>query len=66
MAFPSVQVSTPGQGFGGGVKGGKKGLGEPADSQLFSSLMAQYASVPGTEKKADPPALERALTGPFL
>ena len=62
MAFPSVQVSTPGQGFGGGVKGGKKGLGEPADSQLFSSLMAQYASVPGTEKKADPPALERALT----
>ena len=60
-AFPSVQVSTPGQGFGDGVKGGKKGLGEPADPQLFSSLMAQYASVPGTEREAEPPALERVF-----
>ena len=60
-AFPSVQVSTPGQGFGDGVKGGKKGLGEPADPQLFSSLMAQYASVPGMEREAEPPALERVF-----
>ena len=60
-AFPSVQVSTPGQGFGDVVKGGKKGLGEPADPQLFSSLMAQYASVPGMEREAEPPALERVF-----
>ena len=60
-AFPSVQVSTPGQGFGGEVKGGKKGLDEPSDPQLFSSLMAQYASVPGTEREAEPPALERVF-----
>lgn len=64
-AFPFVQVSTPGQGFGDGVKGGKKGLNESPDPQLFSSLMAQYASaspsVPGTEREAEPPALERVF-----
>ena len=60
-AFPSVQVSTPGQEFGGEVKGGKKGLDEPSDPQLFSNLMAQYASVPMTEKEAKPPALERVF-----
>ena len=60
-AFPFVQVSTPGQGFGDGVKGGKKGLDEPADPQLFSSLMAQYASVPGAEREVEPPALERVF-----
>ena len=60
-AFPFVQVSTPGQGFGDGVKGGKKGLNESPDPQLFSNLMAQYASVPMTEKEAKPPALERVF-----
>jgi len=43
------------------VKGGKKGLDEPADPQLFSSLMAQYASVPGAEREVEPPALERVF-----
>lgn len=47
------------------MKGGKKGLNESPDPQLFSSLMAQYASAslsaPGAEKEAEPPVLERVF-----
>ena len=52
-ALPFVQVGTPEQGFGGGLKGGRKGLDESADSQLFSNLMAQYAQASKAEEARD-------------
>lgn len=61
-ALPFVQAGIPEQGYGVGVKAGKKGSSETPDSQLFADLMAQYAPVLDTnnsDKSAEAPDLER-------
>ena len=61
-ALPFVQAGIPEQGYGVGVKAGKKGSSKTPDSQLFADLMAQYAPVLDTnnsDKSAEAPDLER-------
>lgn len=52
-ALPFVQAGIPEQGYGVGVKAGKKGSGETPDSQLFADLMTQYAPNPQTDKTGE-------------